>query len=99
MWWSMDCHALELLHYWTHDCIMFRRWGCFEQVKLLRWDDLLHSVQESSGIIVCPKIEIQGVYLVQIFLFVLQIEGRKMPLRTINKTWRSSSRVRHIHCY
>lgn len=41
---------------------------------------MLHQVQKLNGIVGCPKVQIQSVYLVQVLVFVCETEGWEMPV-------------------
>lgn len=62
--WSADGNVLQLLYNRAHGIIVFWRRSRFTYVEMLVRHDALDKIQKLDGIIRCPDIDIQCVYLV-----------------------------------
>lgn len=58
----------------------FGRYRCIAYIQLFQWQDVLQVTQQSRSVFLRPQVDVDGVYLVKIFLFVVFVVRAQVPL-------------------
>lgn len=58
----------------------FGRCRCIAYVQLFQWQDVLQVTQQGRSVFLRPQVDVDGVYFVKMFLFVVLVVRAQVPL-------------------